>query len=196
MVNKKSVKKSRFCPFCLFATFFGAGKIKGCPGTWGSLATIPFWLLVNLTLIKTTQEFVVFWIVVIPLMLIVGTKASNIYLHKKGNGKTDPSEIVIDEVVGQLISLFMGMSYYAYIVTVSNKFIVGDFSRLTLVGLVLIVPFIAFRFFDILKPWIVGDIDKNVKGGLGIMLDDVAAGIFGGLATILVVFLCYIFNVL
>ena len=84
----------------------------------------------------------------------MGIISSNIY-EKQTNIK-DSSIIVIDEVVGQLISMMFFMH---------NNFLV-------------ILSFFIFRFFDILKPWPASYIDNKIKGGMGVMLDDVIAGIY------------------
>lgn len=77
----------------------------------------------------------------------------------------DPKEIVCDEVVGYLVT----------------------FVLVPLSALNLILAFLFFRFFDILKPYPVNAIDKKVRGGLGIVLDDVAAGIYANIATHLII---------
>ena len=84
----------------------------------------------------------------------MGIISSNIY--EKQTNIRDSSIIVIDEVVGQLISMMFFMH---------NNFLV-------------ILSFFIFRFFDILKPWPASYIDNKIKGGMGVMLDDVIAGIY------------------
>ena len=90
----------------------------------------------------------------IPILFIFGVIGSNIYENK--TGKKDSSIIVIDEVVGQLIAMMP---------IINNNFLI-------------ILSFFLFRLFDIYKPWPASYIDKNIKGGLGVMLDDVVAGIY------------------
>ena len=90
----------------------------------------------------------------IPLLLIAGIKASQIYQNK--TGEKDSSVIVIDEVVGQLIAML----------TVLDNL------------LLLFASFIIFRIYDILKPWPASYFDKKMKNGIGVMLDDVIAGIY------------------
>jgi len=90
----------------------------------------------------------------IPILFIFGVIGSNIYENK--TGKKDSSIIVIDEVVGQLIAMMP---------IINNNFLI-------------ILSFFIFRLFDIYKPWPASYIDKNIKGGLGVMLDDVVAGIY------------------
>ena len=76
---------------------------------------------------------------------------------------SDPSQIVVDEVSGQLITLM-------FIPPETMWYIIG---------------FILFRFLDIKKPWPIRWLDRNIKGGIGIMLDDIVAGIFAGMILLL-----------
>ena len=103
--------------------------------------------------------------IIIPLLFIFGVIASNTY--QKQTGEKDSSVIVIDEVVGQLIAM---------IFVVDNLILV-------------LCSFIIFRIFDIFKPWPASYADKKIDGGLGVMLDDVFAGIY---AAILIYLIGYI----
>jgi len=135
----------------ILAIWFGAGSLPKAPGTWGSIFALPigyaivFWG--NVELLAT----------IAILMFIVGIWASNVTSNEMG--VTDPSEIVIDEVVGQWITLL----------AVPPNVILYFFG------------FILFRLFDIYKPWPISWADKNIKGGLGIMLDDAIAAIYAGI---------------
>ena len=91
---------------------------------------------------------------VIPVLFILGVFCANIY--QKQTGEKDSSVIVIDEVVGQLIAML---------------FIIDD-------PLLVFISFILFRIFDVFKPWPASYADSKIKGGLGVMLDDVVAGIY------------------
>ena len=91
---------------------------------------------------------------VIPVLFILGVFCSNVY--QKQTGEKDSSIIVIDEVVGQLIAML---------------FIIDN-------PLFVFISFILFRIFDIFKPWPASYADSKIKGGLGVMLDDVIAGIY------------------
>jgi phosphatidylglycerophosphatase A len=128
------------------AIWFGFGRLRPAPGSWGSAAALPLaWLCWQL---GGT------WAVVLTALLVfvVGIPASESY--RRASGKEDPSEVVIDEVAGQLLTLVVvppGLLSYA-------------------------LGFLFFRVFDILKPGPVGWADRKVKGGLGIMLDDLIAG--------------------
>ncbi len=103
--------------------------------------------------------------IIIPLLFVLGIIASNTY--QKQTGEKDSSIIVIDEVVGQLIAM---------IFVVDNLILV-------------LCSFIIFRIFDIFKPWPASYADKKMDGGLGVMLDDVFAGIY---AAILIYLIGYI----
>ena len=100
--------------------------------------------------------------IIIPLLFVLGIIASNTY--QKQTGEKDSSIIVIDEVVGQLIAMI---------------FVVDN---LTLV----LCSFIIFRIFDIFKPWPASYADKKMDGGLGVMLDDVFAGIYAAIVIYLI----------
>jgi phosphatidylglycerophosphatase A len=100
--------------------------------------------------------------IIIPLLFVLGIIASNTY--QKQTGEKDSSIIVIDEVVGQLIAM---------IFVVDNLILV-------------LCSFIIFRIFDIFKPWPASYADKKMDGGLGVMLDDVFAGIYAAIIICLI----------
>lgn len=124
----------------------GSGLIKTAPGTWGSLLALLLWW----TLLSSAGWLV--YLVVIVLAAGVGVWISN--RTAEALGTEDHSAIVWDEFVGLWIACFALPSGWLWVV----------------------VAFGLFRLFDILKPWPVGWCDRQVKGGLGIMLDDIVAG--------------------
>ena len=126
------------------ATFFYLGKLPFAPGSWGSLGALLLWLLLPVT-------FSVHLSVIIILFVLGVYSSSRMAQYLDDH---DPSEVVIDEVVGMGISLFM-LPHSP--------------------GLYLLA-FILFRGFDILKPSFIYRI-QNLSGGWGIMLDDVLAGL-------------------
>jgi phosphatidylglycerophosphatase A len=132
------------------ATCFGIGDWPKAPGTWASLVALPFAWLIHSTF------GMVGLLAAATIVFLIGWWASSIYVA--WSGREDPSAVVIDEVAGQWLTL-----------------VLADPRRwwLWLVG------FVAFRLFDIVKPWPVSWADRNVKGGLGVMLDDVLAGLYG-----------------
>ena len=126
------------------ATFFYLGKLPFAPGSWGSLGALLLWLL--LPVIFSVQ------LSVIIILFVLGVYSSS--RMAKYLDDHDPSEVVIDEVVGMGISLFMlPHNFWLYLLS-----------------------FILFRVFDILKPSFISRI-QNLPGGWGIMLDDVLAGL-------------------
>lgn len=131
----------------IISTWFYVGRVSHAPGTVGSFITLPLIYLLNFYL--GINSVLVF----ILIFTIVGIIASDKYAECIG--KKDPGMIIVDEVVGQSIALiFAGLSLPLYL-----------------------CGFVFFRFFDILKPWPISWADKKVSGGLGIMLDDVFAGL-------------------
>lgn len=137
-------------------TVFYTGLIKVAPGTFGSLAA----LVLGAIIIKFLGLGVLSSLSV--LAFIVGV--FEIDKYQKQTNKQDPKEVVIDELVGMWIAMSM-----------------VPFGVLELV-----LAFLFFRGFDIYKPSIIGKIDKKMKNGLGVMLDDFLAGIFAGLLALLV----------
>ena len=139
------------------ATFFYLGKLPFVPGSWGSLGALLLWFLLPVTFSVHLS--------VIIILFVLGVYSSS--RMAKCLDDDDPSEVVIDEVVGMGISLFM----------LPHSF-----------GLYLLA-FILFRIFDIFKPSFIYQI-QDLSGGWGIMVDDVLAGLFtlalvNGIASIL-----------
>jgi phosphatidylglycerophosphatase A len=133
-----------------FATFFGIGWTPYAPGTAASAAALPFGFLLVLSGWKAVAVFS-------ALATVLGIWACGV--HAKRKGVRDPSECVLDEVAGQWLALFpiaLGPSAFAWRPYVA--------------------AFLLFRALDMLKPWPVGEFER-LPGGLGIMMDDVAAGV-------------------
>ena len=144
---KKSTANFRLLnPVHFLALGFGSGLAPKAPGTFGTLAAVPLFLL--MAPLSNT----------IYLGLLVIMSIAGIYICGKAAedaGVPDHGAIVWDEFVGLLITMFL----------------------MPVTWQTLLVGFALFRFFDILKPWPISYIDKNCHGGLGIMLDDIVAGI-------------------
>ena len=130
-----------------YISFFGIGYIPIASGTFGSLAGLLLGYIIN------QINFNLFYLL-IPIMLLMGIIGSNLY--EEQSGVKDSKIIVIDEVVGQLISMMFFMHN----------------------NMLIVISFFIFRLFDICKPWPASYIDKKIKGGMGVMLDDVVAGIY------------------
>ena len=150
----------------LFLTFFGTGLSPKAPGTVGTLASLPVGLLVLYYFGMETLFMLTLAITVIGIF--------EINKYEKSTGTHDQQHIVIDEAAGMWLSLMIAMStattlHYPY-------------AEL----LAIIFSFAAFRLFDIWKPSTIGWIDRELKGGMGVMLDDVLAGIAGGLLSVVI----------
>ena len=143
-----SPNQNLFSPPILLATWFGVGLLPKAPGTWGSIAALPFaWFIASI------GGFTAMLLGVL-LVSAIGWWACRGYLRRFGG--EDPSPVVIDEVAGQWLTL----SYVS--------------PDILLYGL----GFLLFRFMDIMKPWPIGLADRKIKGGFGIMFDDLLAGFF------------------
>jgi len=134
----------------ILATWFGSGKLRPGPGTWGTLAALPFAFAIH----AATGWIGLF--LATGIVTAIGVWAA--HTHSQSLGVHDASEIVIDEVAGIWLCLL--------------------FVELSLASMVL--GFILFRVFDIAKPWPIRWLDRRVKGGVGVMLDDLVAGIAAG----------------
>ena len=135
----------------LIATFFGIGWLKPGPGTWGSLATVLLWWGVSRFIELRFQPIaaILLALLAIGIGIPAATRVAASY------GKKDPQFVVIDEVAGQLIALIA--------VPVTWKS--------------LLLGFILFRGYDILKPPPVRQLER-LPQGTGIVLDDVGAGLY------------------
>ncbi len=162
-MNKKTGK--------LIVTMFGVGLIKFFPGTFASAITASIYFL--LYIIKINYFFLVlfnFFLLIYSIWMINNLKGE-FY-------EVDSKEIVIDEFLGQSIPiLFFYIIFYEG--SVSNTFFL----------IIVFLSFIGFRFFDILKPYPINYVDKNMKNGFGVVLDDLIAGFF----TLIVLYICIIF---
>lgn len=134
-------------PAILIATWFGAGLVPRIPGTAGSLAALPFAYVIAAVAGPWGLA------AASAALFAVGCWAAAVYERQCGDH--DPGPVVVDEVAGQWIALLPAATD----------------------PLLFAVGFVAFRAFDILKPWPIGRIDRQVTGGIGVMADDVAAGI-------------------
>ena len=148
----------------LFVTFFKIGKIKFAPGTVASLITcLLFFLSINLFNIIN----LFFFTLLIALYSFVAINNSFDSFDSK-----DPHEIVIDEVVGQMLPLLAIPIYETLYIAPKEYYCIA--------------AFILFRLFDIWKPFPINYIDINTEGSLGIMLDDILAGIYTTIILIII----------
>lgn len=139
-------------PASWIATWFGAGLLPTAPGTWGSLAALPFaWVI----LVELGP-----WALLAAAAIVfaLGLWASARYIAGREN--KDPAEVVVDEVAGQWLALTVAVPGEAW------HFIAG---------------FVLFRLFDITKPWPARRAERRLAGGLGIMADDLVAGAYAAI---------------
>lgn len=135
-------------PLHLLSFGFGSGLLPKAPGTFGTVVAIPLYLLLALF----TNETV--YLIACSSGLVLGFFLCE--YTTRVLGVQDHPAIVWDEIIGFLITmLFIAPSLIS-----------------------VLLGFILFRIFDILKPWPISVIDSRVKGGIGVMLDDVLAGGF------------------
>jgi phosphatidylglycerophosphatase A len=153
----------------IIATYLGCGLSKFAPGTMGSLGTIPLAYF----LIYYGGFYTLLFVAI--ALFFVGAKATAIVIKESGN--EDPSKVVIDETVGQLLT-FSIVSFLAPDLLIGKESI-----------LFYICGFAFFRFFDILKMGPVKYADTKIKNAYGVMLDDVFAGLFASVCLLLVLFI-------
>jgi phosphatidylglycerophosphatase A len=142
------------------ATFFGAGRLKPGPGTWGSVAALLLWAAFAHFAHPAPHTLLFALLAGIALSLLFGVPAATIAARQ--SGRHDPGFVVIDEVAGQWITLLFSPPDW----------------RHALIALAL------FRLFDITKPFPVRSLER-LPEGWGIVFDDVAAGLYAlGIASL------------
>lgn len=146
-------------PVHFFAIGFGSGLSPFAPGTMGTLVAIPLYYLVMSTMPEWGIYLVALLCVIVGIF-ICDIAAKHLKIH-------DHPGIVWDEIAGYFITMLA--------IPLSFQWI--------------IVGFVLFRIFDIVKPWPIGLLDRHVHGGFGIMIDDVVAGIFANLVLHLIIYL-------
>ena len=144
----------------LFVTLFGIGKVSKIPGSIASLITTVF-LYILFHILNISPNIVLIFII---LIFFISLYAINIFIKNFDN--KDPKEVVIDEFIGQSIPICL----YE---------IAHEGSKETSQVLTFyFIMFILFRVFDIVKPYPVSYYDKNFKNSFGVIMDDVAAGLY------------------
>ncbi len=143
-------------PAHLIATWGGAGLLKPAPGTWGSLAALPFaWGLMA-------------WLgpigLAVAAVLVFAAGCWATARYAQATGGHDPSEVVVDEVAGQWLTLLLGLTLLP---AAADPWLFA-------------AGFLLFRAFDIVKPWPIRYAERRVPGALGVMLDDVLAAVYAG----------------
>ncbi len=135
----------------LVATFFGAGRLKPGPGTWGSVATVILWALASSHIPVANRTWAT--IIAAAVVTLIGIPAATAV--SRASTSKDPQFVVIDEVAGQLVTLIgVPLGWKTF-----------------LAGLIL------FRAYDILKPFPIRRLER-LPEGTGIVVDDLGAGIY------------------
>ena len=144
----------------LFVTLFGIGKIKKIPGSVASLATTIL-LFFLLHVFKISPNFILIFVIIV---FLISLYAVNIFIKDLDN--KDPKEVVIDEFIGQSIPICL--YEIAHQGSKETNHVLTSY----------FIMFILFRIFDIVKPYPVSYYDKNFKNSFGVIMDDVAAGLY------------------
>lgn len=139
----------------IFVSIFFIGYIKFASGTWGTLASI----LILFPIIKLSSLTINLFLIIFIILFFISNFLINYFSNFTNSN--DSKNIVIDELLG----IFSILIFYDFI------FIYNDI-------LTLILIFIIFRFFDIVKIFPANYIDKNFKNGYGVILDDIIAGFY------------------
>jgi len=150
----------------LFITFFGTGLAPKAPGTVGSLAA----LIVGILILEVFPMQTLFMLTLAISIIAI----FEINKYEKETQSHDDKSIVIDEVAGMWIAMMFAISTAQ---SMSYPFAWE---------IAIVSSFASFRLFDIWKPSTIGTIDRKVKGGLGVMGDDILAGVAGGLLSIVI----------
>jgi len=148
----------------LIATVCYTGYLRPAPGTWGSLAALPLaWLI---------YEAGGYWLLIVlgVVLFFAGVKATEHMAAETGDH--DPSCVVVDEVVGQWVALL------PVVIGASNAQV-----EITALWPGWLAAFVLFRLFDIWKPGPIGWADRK-ETAVGVMLDDVFAGIFAAIGVV------------
>ena len=140
----------------LVATFFGVGHLRPGPGTWGSAATVILWWLLGRWITPGWQPCAA--AVLALVAVLIGIPAAT--RVARASSRKDPQFVVIDEVAGQLITLIAAPIAWQS----------------------LLLGFILFRVFDIVKPPPASTIDREWHHGFGVMSDDMVAAFYALLA--------------
>jgi phosphatidylglycerophosphatase A len=133
-------------------TFFGTGLLKPGPGTYGSIAALLLWYAAAHALQLSAFTLGIATLIAAIVVTLIGIPASTIVARE--SGRKDPGHVVIDEAAGQLIALIGVLPDWRHAV----------------------ISLLLFRIFDIMKPPPVRQLER-LPQGIGIMMDDVAAGI-------------------
>ena len=156
-------------PSHIFATLFGVGLLPFAPGTWGSLFGLILFFYTNIYLSINVEFFYLLLIAIILSAILVCYFATKML----SDNEKDQKAIVIDELAGVWIAF----------IPVSGIVMMQEFLTYS------VLAFLLFRVFDIWKPYPIGLIDKKIKNYLGVVLDDLVAGLYAAITIWLILIL-------
>ncbi len=156
-------------PSHIFATLFGVGLLPIAPGTWGSLFGLILFFYTNIYLSINAQFFYLLLLVIILSAIMACYFATKML----GDNEKDQKAIVIDELAGVWIAF----------IPVSGIVMMQEFLTYS------VLAFLLFRIFDIWKPYPIGLIDEKIKNYLGVVLDDLVAGLYAAITIWLILIL-------
>ncbi|WP_304542806.1 phosphatidylglycerophosphatase A family protein [Sulfurimonas microaerophilic] len=152
-----------------FLTLGYSGLSPKAPGTVGTLVSLPLGMLILIYFGASTLFLATL------LISVIAIKAINSYEEK--SGIHDNQKIVIDELAGMWFALSVAPAMSVAmpeVMNIENGFLIQS-----------LLSFVLFRYFDITKPSIIGKIDREAKGGIGVMGDDIIAGFAAGITSAL-----------
>lgn len=181
-ISSKETKINVYSWWYILSTWFWLGRMPFAPGTFGSIGAYPIYYFIakGSTSIQELNNSLLFAII---LLIIVGFFAI-IRFHRE-SGSIDDGRIVVDEVAGQLTTIFIAFEDL-------NKIVSFYFSDLTVnesIFYTFSISLLLFRFFDITKILYIRNLERSFKNTFGVIADDILAGLYGGLT------ICLIFKI-
>ncbi len=172
----------------LFATGLGVGYVPFAPGTFGTLLgalILAAFLMLPMFAPDTSVLVPIMWLgVTTACITIIGTFATHDY--QLAYGKHDPKEVVIDEIAGFFLSIFLLALFFVWFVGQNKE---AHLPYLQPFVFYYVLMYVLFRLFDIIKPWPINLVDQRMHSAWGVMLDDLIAGIYATISFILLFFL-------
>ena len=183
-VNANKIKfKVPFSWYSIISTWFYIGKLPA-PGTFGSIAAYPifYYILMNSYSLTNAKSKLLLTTLVLFIIGLIAVKK-----FQKTTNTYDHSYIVIDEVIGQLLTLYISLDWLFHL----SNLIPVNISKNNLTFLIALVT---FRYFDIKKPLIIDYVNRKYKGAFGVIFDDILAAIFASISIYVVYLIANLFN--
>ncbi|MFQ3306867.1 MAG: phosphatidylglycerophosphatase A [Candidatus Midichloriaceae bacterium] len=185
ILNAKKVNfKVPFTWYSIISTWFFAGKFPSAPGTFGSIAAYPIYYFI-LNHSNSFAEAKKYLLISCIFLFIIG-----FFAVKKFQEKTntyDHSYIVIDEVIGQLLTIYIS---FDWLFSLEQMIPIEISTKILVFG----IAFIVFRYFDIRKPLIIDYVNRKWKGAFGVIFDDILAAIFASFVIYITYLISTLFN--